>query len=213
MISNNDILNIVNVVINRDLNGASLNKDDYEAELNAQSLRLFNSKLPQVGITKKVDKDLSPFFCKVTKVAVRGSIDLTAENPAFIASMIPNPFTARGFDEVTAGELPDRLMNAITEPTLSDPIIVIGGDNRFDVYPSGILGATIMYYKYPSKATVVYTHDPVTLRPIYDPSSVELEWSDTCKIDLAYMILRDAGMNVNRHDIEQFADSVVKSGK
>lgn len=214
MITNWDQIKIIGLILNKDVSANAFNRDDYESEIHAQGIRLFNQKLSQVGLTKKQDKDLSPFFHKATKVAVSGTIDMTSENPAYIAYMIPNPMTARGFDEVTAGELADRLLNPITEPTLSDPIVCIGGKNLYDVYPSGILGATVGYYSYPTKPVVRWTRNETTLRPEYDTvNSIETEWDDVNKIEICYMILRDAGLNIERRDVTQVADNIIKTGK
>ena len=226
--NNWDIIKIVNLVQNKDLNGNALNQEDYESAINTQSLRLFKKKLglPEeyakdqpiaqegVDVSKKIDQDLSPFLRIETATKVENSLDLSSYNPAYIAYFLPVPQGLRGFDEVTLGELPERLGNAITFPTLDDPICVRSGKNKFALYPSGILGATIAYYKYPTPAKVVWTRNTTTLRPEYDMvNSAELEWDDINKMDIAYMILRDAGTSIQRRDIEMYANDLVKSGK
>lgn len=226
--TNWDIIKLVNLVLNKDLSGNAFTKEDYETSINTQSLRLFKRKLglPEeyqrdspvaqegVDVSKKIDQDLSPFLNSATVTKTGATINLTTQNPAFIASFMPVPQGLRGFDEVTLGELPERLTNSITHPTLDDPIVVRSGKNKFDLYPSGILGATIAYYKYPTPAVVRWTRNSVTLRPEYDlANSVELEWDDINKMDIAYMILRDAGINIQRRDIQQYADNLVKTGK
>jgi hypothetical protein len=226
--TNWDIIKIVNLVQNKDLNGNALNQEDYASAINTHSLRLFKRKLglPEeyskdqpvsqegVDVSKKIDQDLSPFLDTVTVSKVGNTIDLTSYNPAFIASFIPVPQGLRGFDEVTLGEKPDRMINAITHPTLDDPIVVRRGKSKFDLFPSGILGAEVTYYKYPTPAVIAWTRNATTLRPEYDSvNSVELEWDDINKMDIAYMILRDAGVNLQRRDIEVYANDLVKSGK
>lgn len=223
--TNWDLIQLISLVLNKDLNGGSLTQTDFNTMINTQSNRLFNYKLGtrlnsrKLGIPEDYkpgtsDDELSPFFVKTDKVAVTGTIDMTSENPADIAYFIPSPFTARGFTKVTSGEIGERLNNAITSPTLSDPIIVRSGHFKFDVYPSGILGATIAYYKFPRPAVVAWTKNETTLRPEYDTvNSVELEWDDIDKIEICYMMLRDAGMNAQRGDIEKYADSLVKIPK
>jgi len=226
--TNWDIIKLVNLVLNKDLNGNAFTREDYATSINTQSLRLFKRKLglPEeyqrdapiaqegVDVSKKIDQDLSPFLVPATVSKAGKTIDLSTENPAYIAYFMPVPSGLRGFDEVTLGELPERLKNAITHPTLDDPIVVRSGKNKFDLYPSGILGAEIMYYKYPTPAVVAWTRNSTTLRPEYDTeNSVELEWDDINKMDIAYMILRDAGTNIQRRDVEMYANDLVKSGK
>ena len=225
MITNWDLINLVGLVLNKEINGASFTQADFTTMINTQSIRLFNYKLGTRLNSRKFgkpedykpgtsDDELSPFFRKIDKVAVSGTIDMTAENPADIAYFIPNPFTARGFSKVTSGELGERLNNAITAPTLTDPIIVRSGNFKFDVYPSGILGATVAYYKFPTPALVLLTRNETTLRPEYDSvNSVETEWDDIDKIEICYMILRDAGMNLQRGDVEKYANELVKIPK
>lgn len=226
--TNWDIIKIVNLVQNKDLNGNALNQEDYASAINTHSLRLFKRKLglPEeyskdqpvsqegVDVSKKVDQDLSPFLRVVTKTKTGTDINLTSEDPAYIVYLIPVPQGLRGFDQVTLGELPERLTNAITFPTLDDPICVTGVGKKISLYPSGVLGATVAYYKYPTPAVVAWTRNATTLRPEYDSvNSVELEWNDINKMDIAYMILRDAGVNLQRRDIEVYANDLVKSGK
>lgn len=214
MLTNFNIKQIIEAVLNKDSNGNAFNQTNLENMINTQSLQLFRHKLEVVGLTKKADQDLWCFFKAVNKVAVSGIIDLTAENPAYIISFIPDPHTARGFDEVTAGELSDRLLNPITEPTLSDPVSCRYEQYKYEVYPSGILGARVSYYKYPRLAVVRWTRNATTLAPEYDAgNSVELEWDDLNKIEICYMILRDAGLNIERRDVTQVADNIIKSGK
>jgi hypothetical protein len=226
--NNWDIISLVNIILRKNINGGSFDENGYETAINASSLRLFKRKLglPEeytpgtaiaqqgVGLSKKIDQDLWPFYKVVTKAVVDGLIDLTAENPAYMADFIPNPQTGRSFDEVTSDELGERLTNAITAPTMADPICCRYEQNKYEIYPSGILGARVNYYKYPTPAVVRWTRNSVTLKPEYDAAnSVELEWSDINKVDIAYMILRDAGMSVERRDVEQYANELVKTGK
>lgn len=190
--------------------------------INAQSLKLFKTKLgnPEeyrgapvgqqgVGYSKKIDRDLNPFMKYETVAVTDGVLDLTAKDPAFINSITPSPLTARGFDQVSPDELGDRLNNPVTRPTLSDPIIYETGKNLFQVLPQAIPNVKVSYYKYPTSAVISITTNPATLLPEYGAGNTELEWGDINKIDIAYLVARDAGLNVERGDVVSVANQIV----
>jgi hypothetical protein len=223
--TNHDIIKIVNFVLNKDINGNAFGAAEFTSMINAQSLRLFYDKMgltqeyqlnapvarSGVGLSKKLTQDLLPFYKTTTKAVVGGMVSMTGLNSEFIISVIPVPVIARGFDEVNADELGNRLSNPITAPSLSDPIMVWTANDTFMVYPATITSVTVHYYETPSIASVAFTTDPVTLLPVY--TGTELAWSDSNKVEIAYRIIRDAGMNIERSDVMQYANQIVQSGK
>jgi hypothetical protein len=223
--TNHDIIKIVNFVLNKDINGNAFGAAEFTSMINAQSLRLFYDKMgltqeyqlnapvarSGVGLSKKLTQDLLPFYKTTTKAVVGGMVSMTGLNSEFIISVIPVPVIARGFDEVNADELGNRLSNPITAPSLSDPIMVWTASDTFMVYPATITSVTVHYYETPAIASVSFTTDPVTLLPVY--TGTELAWSDSNKVEIAYRIIRDAGMNIERSDVMQYANQIVQSGK
>ena len=223
--TNHDIIKIVNFVLNKDINGNAYNNDEYAAIINAQSLGLFNECLglkqeysadspvarTGVGVSKKNTYDLLPFYRTSTKTVTGGQVSLTGLGLEYLISVIPVPVVARGFDEVDADELANRLVNPITYPSVSDPIMCWTNATTFIVYPASITSVTVHYYVNPSTAVVAFTADPVTLLPVY--TGTELLWSDRNKKEIAYRIIRDAGVNIERSDAMQYADNIVKSGR
>lgn len=223
--TNHDIIKIVNFVLNKDINGNAFGAAEFTSMINAQSLRLFYDKMgltqeyqlnapvarSGVGLSKKLTQDLLPFYKTTTKAVVGGMVSMTGLNSEFIISIIPVPVIARGFDEVNADELGNRLSNPITAPSLSDPIMVWTANDTFMVYPATITSVTVHYYETPAIASVSFTTDPVTLLPVY--TGTELAWSDSNKVEIAYRIIRDAGMNIERSDVMQYANQIVQSGK
>lgn len=223
--TNHDIIKIVNFVLNKDINGNAFGAAEFTSMINAQSLGLFYDKMgltqeyqlntpvarSGVGLSKKLTQDLLPFYKTTTKAVVGGMVSMTGLNSEFIISVIPVPVIARGFDEVNADELGNRLSNPITAPSLSDPIMVWTASDTFMVYPATITSVTVHYYETPAIASVSFTTDPVTLLPVY--TGTELAWSDSNKVEIAYRIIRDAGMNIERSDVMQYANQIVQSGK
>mgnify|MGYP001766100663 CR=1 FL=1 len=135
-------------------------------------------------------------------------------NIAYIASITPVPHTGRSFDILKLSELPERLMNAITAPTEKDPVCLRTGHAKIEIYPATLTGAKIAYYKYPRQAVIAVTRNATTLAPEYDSgNSIELEWDDLNKVEIAYIVLRDAGVNIERQDVQAYADKLIRSGK
>jgi len=223
--TNHDIIKIVNFVLNKDINGNAFGATEFTSIINAQSLRLFYEKLglPQeysqdapiarngVGVSKKLVSDLLPFYRTSTKTVTGGQVSLTGLNMEYLISVIPVPVVARGFDEVNADELANRIVNPITYPSVSDPIMCWIDSTAFIVYPATITSVTVHYYTTPGTAVVTFTTDPVTLLPVY--TGTELLWSDANKVEIAYRIIRDAGVNIERSDAMQYADNVIKTGR
>jgi hypothetical protein len=223
--TNHDIIKIVNFVLNKDINGNAFGAAEFTSMINAQSLRLFYDKMgltqeyqlnapvarSGVGLSKKLTQDLLPFYKTTTKAVVGGMVSLAGLSSEFVITVIPVPIIARGFDDVNADELGNRLSNPITAPSLSDPIMVWTASNTFMVYPATITRVTVHYYEEPAAALVTFTTDPVTLLPVY--SGTELAWSNSNKVEIAYRILRDAGVNIERSDVMQYANQIVQSGK
>lgn len=220
--TNWDIIKVVNMLVNREISSMAFSPEEYQTMINAQSLKLFKTKLgnPEeyrgtpnaqqgVGFSKKIDRDLNPFLVHSRIAVSSGTLNLASVNPAYINSITPDPQMGRGLDEINPDELGDRLNNPITRPTLSDPVIYSSGVNVFTIVPSAITFVYVNYYKYPASASFSITYHPTTLLPLYSGTCVELEWSDVNKIDIAYFIARDAGLNVGRQDVVSVANQIV----
>jgi hypothetical protein len=225
--NNFDIYNIVNYVVNIDINGNAYSPEEFERDLNGQSLRLFKKKLglpeeyqpnapiPRQGVdvSSVNQRDLRPFLVKESLTAASGVYDISAKKVAHVLGLSPSPQTGFPCDELTSSEYYDRVNNPITQPTLYYPAYAWTSDAVIEFLPSTITNFNIRYYKFPTDAVVVIDANATTLLPEYNAdSSTELEWDDINKMDLVYMILRNAGVNLQRQDVQAYADNVVKSG-
>lgn len=225
--TNFDIFNLVNFIINKDINGNAFSPSEFDTVLNAESLRHFKKKLglpeeyqpnapvPREGvdITSVNQKDLRPFLVTEELTLTSGAIDMSSRNVAHVLSAAPSPQTGFPCDELTSSEYYERVNNAITSPTLYYPVFSWRSNTSLEFLPNTITTANIKYYKYPSVASTVIVANATTLLPEYDSgASVELEWDDVNKVDIAYKILRDSGINLERGDVVNYADNIVKTG-
>lgn len=227
-LNNFNIIQLVNLAINRDINTQAFTTEEYQTLINSNSIRKFKQKLglPEeyaknipvaqegVGLSKKNEQDLQPFLQYEVNAVAGGVVDLSSKDIGYLSDLIPNPVGKRGIDYITSDEIGDRLNNPITAPSADDPVYFRTSASVFSVFPVTVTSVTAVYYKNPTSAVVVITADPVTLLPVYDAgSSTELEWDDVNKIDIAYMIIRDAGVSIERPDVVQLADNLVKTSK
>jgi len=48
--------------------------------------------------------------------------------------------------------------------------------------------------------------------PVYT-SIAELEWSDPHKIEIAYMMIREAGVNIEKQDAVALSNQIISTGR
>jgi len=136
--------------------------------------------------------------------------DFSSKTIGYLLAINPGTIVGRGFDELSADEVADRRGSAVVAPTESDPCFEWRTSDSIFVYPDSITSVTLYYYTFPTDAVVAYTTDPATLLQTYDTAnSTETGWEDTELIDIAYMILRDLGINMERQDITAYAQNIV----
>lgn len=222
--TNYDIIKIVNLAINKDINGNAFSPDEYKTMINTHSMRLFMDRLgltqeyngqpisrQGVSISKVNESSLLPFLVVTTFTPSGGTITFPS-TCAFVQTLIPTVLKGRGFDEVYPYELGDRLGDPIVAPTESDPISVWLSPTQVQIYPSTINSVRVFYYKYPTEANFSITPDSLTLLPVYT-SITELEWDDRDKTEIAYRMIREAGVNIERGDVVGYSNQVIQTGK
>lgn len=225
-LTNWDIITLVNTIRNRDLQGEDIKADEFQTLINAQSQLMFAEKLgiPNLyslgaaferkgaEISRKISQELRPFLVTESVASIGGQIDLSTKNVGYLLALNPSTASGRGFDELTQGELTDRLGDSVVTPTADDPALVWNSGDTILIYPS-TLSVSIVYYKFPTDAVIATTVNSNTLKEEYDAdNSTELEWNDEQKIECAYRILRDIGVNMERQDVAQYANQIVANG-
>lgn len=215
-LTNFDIINICRIATNKDLEGDSVTAAEYQSVINAKSKLLFADKLglPEeygrnvpvgrrgAAISRKNDEELRPFYNMTTLPTAGGVADFSSLNMGYFLAMQPSTITGRGFDELTADEYADRVGDTVVAPTAKDPVFVWRDSTSAMVFPAGIGTVTLFYYKNPTDAVVVTTVNPETLLEEYNASaSTETGWGDEQQTEIAYLILKDLGVNMERQDV------------
>src|SRR5690606_32343159 len=116
-----DVINIVNTVLNKDLNGRAFTAAEFQSLFNANSHMLFAEKLglPNeyqlnapiarrgVGVSRKISQELRPFLRRETKTITGGAFSFTNLNETlgYLVAINPATVTGRGFDELEPDEL------------------------------------------------------------------------------------------------------------
>mgnify|MGYP001773242566 CR=1 FL=1 len=222
--NNGSIISLVNFVKNIDINGGDTNEDEWGAIITANSQKLFSKLLGvpdlyQIGaplerrgveISRAAEKKLRPFLVRETVGVVGGSVDVTGKNMGYFLACEPTTISGRGFDELSPSEVADRLGDPVVAPTVDDPCLEYASDTNILVYPSSLSQVVLKYYTFPTDAVVVFQTDSNTLKKTYNAgASTETGWEKEELIEIAFMCLRDAGMNVNRQDVAQYANQIV----
>lgn len=223
-LTNWDLITIINTIRNKNLSGEDIRADEYQSLFNSQSQLMFAEKLglPNLyqanapierrgaEVSRKISQELKPFLRRESVLAVGGAIDLSSKNIGYFLACEPSSLSGRGMDELNPSEVADRLSDPIVAPTESDPAFEWSSDSTILIYPSTITNVVLRYYEYPSDCVIATTYNATTLLEEYDAgSSTELEWSDEQKIEIAYRVLRDIGINMERTDVAQYAQQIV----
>jgi len=218
--TNWDLYKILNFVVNKDVYAQAISPSEMQLELQKANLMHFRKRLglPEtyipgsanegVGVNRITEGDLLPFLVEETKNPVNGVITLTSTWYYINDFWTSNTITA---EILSVGEFSSRQNNYITKPTLLHMAArqVKAG---LKVLPTNATGVTVEYYRTPVTPTFVTTVNPVTLELQYG-TSVELEWDDGNKLGVLALILQDLGYNVERGDIEQYANKLIQTGK
>jgi len=222
--NNGSIIELCNTIRNRDLTGEDFTADEWSAIITSNSQKLFakllgvpnlyqlNAPIERRGanVSRRVDEKLSPFFNRDTEGVVGGSVDLSSKSLGYLLAINPSTVSGRPFTELQPYRIADVLGSAVIAPTEDDPAFTWSSPNSILVYPSTVPSVVIHYYEFPTDAVVAFTINSTTLLKEYDESSsTETGWGDNELVEIAYMCLRDLGINMERNDVTQYAQNIV----
>lgn len=136
---------------------------------------------------------------------------------------------------LNSAELSRRLNNAIDTPDTYFPAAEIIGSSMY-IYPTAITTATLIFYRYPvtpvtdfyidANGEVIILEEGAThllasgetgsagqtAGTTVTSLTIEHEWSADCAIEMAWIILKNMGVNTSRADVFQVADKIQKEG-
>jgi len=222
-LTNGSIVYLVNLIRNKDISGEDFTSAEWSSLITSNSQKLFAKllgvpNLYQIDapverrgaeISRVVSKKLRPFYKREVVGTTGGTVDLSSKNIGYLLAVEPSTITGRGFDELEPSEVADRIGDSVVAPTEKDPCLEYSDATTIMVYPSTISQVVLKYYEFPEDAVVEFATNPVTLLKSYNSgASTETGWDDEELIEIAYMCLRDLGINMERVDVAQYAQTV-----
>ena len=217
--NNFDIYKLIHLVANKDIYSNWLIPEQFQLELQSKNIRLMRNilGLPEryqpgtavgASATRTNEIDLLPFL-------VVKEVPLTNQETELPDWYYINDFyTADSLapEIISQQELGTRKNNPLRVATKEYPWAIII-ENGLKIYPDTVTNATVSYYRKPDDPTFITTVNTTTGELEYDEDSEELEWADHNKLDIAYMILQDFGVNTGRQEVSQLAQKLVETGK
>lgn len=227
-----EILNLCNYAANKEQSGNTLSPEQYNIILKAVNLYHFKRKIglteeysigkpmPQqaLEITQRIADDLSPFLVQLNPL----TIDVVGE-----ADLPTNYFypVNIGYDYVDSNgtkynkavevlkqhELEIILGNSLKQPTKKNPACIIY-DTYIQFYPIDLVYVRFNYYRLPNTPVYAYTID-INDNIIYNAAgSTELEWNELNQLDIAALILKEIGVNLQMTNLYQYAETMKIKG-
>lgn len=219
--NNFQLYQLLNLVANKDVYSNWLKPEEFDLALKSGNVRLMRDRLGlperyrpgtfQAGGSgsRVLETDLTPFLVIGTDLGPVEQV-VTLTRWYYI-----NDFYTKDSLEpeiISQQELGSRINHPILIANDRYPwaIIVKKG---LKVYPKSLTKVTVSYYRYPVDPAFVTTVDDEGNLVYDEDASVELEWRDENKIDILHLIMQAAGINIERPDLEAYAQKLVEGGK
>lgn len=184
----------------------------------------------QKGLSLISDDQVIQFKVKVNLSFSSGIASLPANYFHYDTARVAGAYEP--VEMLNSAELSKRLTNAIDVPDTLFPAAEIIGSSMY-IYPTTISAATLIYYRTTNAPNLSYyisadgeivsmaagaTHTLLTgeegqngeTSGTVSSTTVEHEWSSDCAIELAYIILKNMGINLGRGDVFSAATQIKK---
>jgi len=238
-LTNGDIYKFILFAANKSSIGGYIRPTDYNNQLKINSSVLLREVLgitndwglgqpisqKQKGYSTLLDDKTKPFKKRATLSFSGGVSALPSDYYTYDSIRVDGAL--EGVEVLFGGEVARRLSSYIDVPDTEYPVGEFVGDT-FEIYPSTILSAKLIYYRNPitpvfdyyidangvinyldEGATYILQTDEVgsagQTSGTVTSSSVEMEWRDQEKMDIAWMICRNFGINIQRQDLTTYA--------
>lgn len=237
--TNYDIYNLVNFILNKEQTGNTVSPIEIDRLLKLGNIDAFNycfgiqeslkrsqGVQPAYGDSQQSIDELSVFLVKMgwnTSPLLINS-DGIANKPSdyfHFSSMMQkvsdgDEVIYSDIEIITDNQLPNRLGNSLKMPTLENPIVV-EENTYFQFFPKNIKQCYFHYLRKPKDPvfSVEYNEDGTFTYLGADEEtnpSVELEWNDTGKIRVMRYLLTYIGINLKDQAIMQYAESHKEKG-
>lgn len=209
--TNWDIFKYTNFILNQDVSGNMIRPEDFDLALRVYSIKHYQALLKKYEEDKIITSSIRRFRELEEVALVNGDGELP-EDFRYNSSLTCF-FGAEQkvkVDFVTDEEWSDRMTSSFMQPSLRHPIAILTGLNDIKVLPVEIEMVELSYLRspdtpvfvvsYDSDDNMVYVDDPAA-----NPTSVELDFEYIDKLEIAYMILSDRGINVRDGQIVQYS--------
>lgn len=186
----------------------------------------------QKGMNTILD-DSTNIFKKKSSVSFSSGVAILP-NDYFKYDILRQATTGKKIDILSSPEVAQRNSSYIDAPSINFPIAEIIGKS-LNVYPTTISTADLVYYRYPVTPVFDYYVDAAgelvylengeehvltegeidsagNTSGTFTSQSVELEWGDSEKIDITWLIIKNMGINLSRQDILGIANNIQKEG-
>ena len=186
----------------------------------------------QKGMNTILD-DSTNIFKKKSSVSFSSGVGAIPDD-YFKYDILRQTTTGKKIDILSSPEVAQRNSSYIDAPSINFPVAEIIGSS-INVYPATILTADLVYYRYPvvpvfdyyvdATGELVYlengeTHELTSgevdsagnTSGTFTSASVELEWGDSEKIDITWLIIKNMGINLSRQDVMGIANNIQKEG-
>jgi len=232
-LTNFDLYKTLEFLFNKEAMGGYLNVDKFNLQLKTQPVLLLRDKLNNKGKTTLLDDDTNVFKKKDTLSFTAGLANIPADYLRYDSIRVASAY--EDVEILFSGEASRRLENFIDVPTALFPIGEFIG-TKFYIYPATISSADIIYYRKPVDAVMDFYINNIgelvylaaggshllTTGEIgshgqtsgtVNSLTVELEFGDDLKMEIAYLIAKSLGLNLQRGDMFAAADKLQKEGK
>lgn len=244
--NNGEIYNLVLYIGNKENFGGYLNADQFQQQLEIANIVLLKENLGitndynfgapisrrQKGMNTILDDTTNVFKKKATVSFSSGVGALPSDY--FKYDILRQATTGKKIEILSSPEVAQRNSSYIDAPSTTFPVAEIIGTS-LNIYPTSILSASLVYYRYPvapvfdyyvdASGELIYLENAeeheLTAGEVdsagntsgtFVSASVELEWGDSEKIDIAWLVIKNMGINLSRQDIAGIANQIQKEG-
>lgn len=189
----------------------NISPNDFNLLWPRAEMRHFRQQYKLYELTQEIGESLLPFKTDPITITVDGSGKYTKPADVLHIDSVRAPFVTIQSEVTRFSD--DRLANKLSSeydaPNAQYPIYV-DYNTYLQFYPINLGTATLVYLQKLENSKWAYTL--VGGRPVYDEAnSVQPKWRDTDIDEISYIVLSDLGINMRDGQVQQFAETKIKT--